>query len=61
MAKCSFCKTDIELGTGTMYVKKDGTILNFCSMKCEKNTLKLGRVPRFIKWTKSYVKGGVKK
>jgi len=61
MAKCSFCKSVIEQGTGTMYVKKDGTILNFCTMKCEKNLLKLGRVPRFIKWTKSFEKGEVKK
>ncbi len=60
MAKCSFCKTHIELGTGTMYVKKDGSILNFCTMKCEKNMLKLGRTPRFMKWTKAYEKGGVK-
>jgi large subunit ribosomal protein L24e len=61
MAKCSFCKTAIEPGTGTMYVKKDSTILHFCTMKCEKNMLNLGRVPRFIKWTKSFEKGGVKK
>jgi len=61
MAKCSFCKNHIELGTGTMYVKKDGTILNFCTMKCEKNTLKLKRTPRFTKWSKGYEKGEVKK
>ncbi len=61
MTKCTFCKSSIEPGTGTMYVKKDSTILNFCSMKCEKNMLKLKRVPRFTKWTKSYEKGEVKK
>ena len=27
-----------------MYVKKDGTIYLFCSSKCEKNRIKLGRV-----------------
>jgi len=57
MAKCSFCKTVIEVGTGTMYVKKDGSVFHFCSMKCEKNMLKLGRTPRYCKWTKSYEKG----
>lgn len=36
-----------------MYVKKDGKILYFCSMKCEKNMLKLGRKERKIKWTKA--------
>jgi large subunit ribosomal protein L24e len=61
MAKCTFCKTSIEQGTGTMYIKKDGTIFNFCSMKCEKNLLKLGRTPRYMKWTKAFEKGGVKK
>ena len=61
MAKCSFCRNAIEQGTGTMYVKKDGSILNFCTMKCEKNLLKLGRTPRYMKWTKAFEKGGVKK
>lgn len=61
MAKCSFCKTVIEPGTGTMYVKKDSTILHFCTMKCEKNMLHLGRTARFVKWTKAFEKGEVKK
>jgi len=61
MVKCSFCKTAIEPATGTMYVKKDGSVLHFCLMKCEKNMLKLERTPRYMKWTKSYEKGGVKK
>ena len=59
--KCSFCRNVIEPGTGTLYVKKDGSILNFCTMKCEKNALKLGRLPRYMKWTKAFEKGGVKK
>jgi len=50
MAKCSFCKEDIEKGTGKIYVKKDGKILNFCSSKCEKNMLKLKR--KDVKWKK---------
>lgn len=57
MAKCSFCKTDITPGTGKMFVRKDGSVLHFCSNKCEKNMLKLGRNPRYIKWTKAYEKG----
>ncbi|MEE8168437.1 MAG: 50S ribosomal protein L24e [Candidatus Hydrothermarchaeales archaeon] len=50
--ECSFCKRNIELGTGKMFVKKDGVTLYFCSSKCEKNMLKLGRVSRRVKWTK---------
>lgn len=57
MAKCSFCGNDIEKGTGKIYVQIDGKILNFCSMKCEKNMLKLKRKSRKQKWTKKYVKG----
>lgn len=53
---CSFCGEDIEPGTGKMFVKKDGAIFYFCSNRCEKNLLKLGRVPRRVKWTKRYVK-----
>ena len=52
---CSFCGDDIEPGTGKMFVKKDGIIFYFCSSKCEKNQLHLGRVPRRVKWTKRYV------
>ena len=33
-----------------MYVQKTGKILRFCSRKCEKNMLKLGREPRNVKW-----------
>ncbi len=54
MTDCTFCGTSLKLGTGKMYVKKEGTIYFFCSNKCEKNMLKLGRNPRFVKWTKAY-------
>lgn len=49
--KCSFCGSTIEFGTGMMYVKNDGVTLNFCSSKCRKNMIKLGRNPRKLKWT----------
>jgi large subunit ribosomal protein L24e len=49
--KCSFCYRDIELGTGKMYVKRDGTVLNFCTNKCYKNMIELKRVPRTTEWT----------
>ena len=51
MADCTCCGEKIEIGTGVMYVKKDAKILNFCSRKCEKNMIKLGRKPRNITWT----------
>lgn len=55
--KCSFCGNEIPKGTGKIYVKKDGKILYFDKMKCEKNMLKLKRKPVNIKWTKYYEKG----
>jgi large subunit ribosomal protein L24e len=57
MVICSFCGNEMPRGTGKMYVKKDGKIFYFCSMKCEKNMNKLGRKPLRTKWTKFYKKG----
>ncbi|HEX17519.1 MAG: 50S ribosomal protein L24e [Thermoplasmata archaeon] len=53
---CSFCGNEIEPGTGKLYIRKDGTIYHFCSSKCQKNLLKLKRVPRKVKWTRHYKK-----
>ncbi len=53
---CSFCGNEIEPGTGRMYVKKDGTVLYFCSSKCYKNMMELHRVPRRVRWTRDYLK-----
>ncbi len=52
MAKCSFCSKNIEIGTGKIFVTKEGKVLYFCSMKCEKNRNKLGRNPINFKWAK---------
>ncbi|NLX47653.1 MAG: hypothetical protein GXY70_05760 [Euryarchaeota archaeon] len=51
---CSFCGEQIEPGTGKMYVKKDGTVMLFCTNKCYKNMVELKRVPRNVTWTKAY-------
>jgi large subunit ribosomal protein L24e len=47
---CDYSGEEIEPGTGTMYVKKDGTILHFVDSKAEKNYF-LGREPRDLEWT----------
>ncbi len=54
MARCSFCRHNIELGTGKMLILKDGRVFNYCSRKCEKNQNKLGHVGRETKWTYAY-------
>jgi large subunit ribosomal protein L24e len=52
MAKCSFCDSIIERGTGKMVIENDGKIFRFCSLKCEKNLLKLKRDPRKVNWVR---------
>ena len=47
---CDYCGDDIEPGTGTMFVRTDGTTIHYCSAKCEKNA-DLGREPRDLEWT----------
>jgi large subunit ribosomal protein L24e len=51
---CTFCGANIEPGTGSMYVKKDGTTFLFCTNKCKKNMIDMGRVPRTTEWTHAY-------
>jgi large subunit ribosomal protein L24e len=53
---CSFCGREFPQGTGMMYVKTDGSILWFCSNKCKKNSLKLKRDSRKLKWTNYFGK-----
>lgn len=51
MSSCSFCGAAIEAGTGKMYIKKDGTVLHFDSSKCQRNSVGLGRINRYVGWT----------
>lgn len=48
--KCSFCSTNIEKGTGKMFIHSGGKISYYCSSKCSKNQQDLGRDPRNFKW-----------
>ncbi|MBI4043257.1 MAG: 50S ribosomal protein L24e [Candidatus Diapherotrites archaeon] len=54
--QCSFCGIQIPRGTGKIFVRKTGQTFFFCSNKCEKNLLKLGRSPRNVKWTLEFRK-----
>jgi large subunit ribosomal protein L24e len=53
---CSFCGSDIEPGTGKMFIKKDGVVHYFCRSKCQKNMLNLRRLGRDTQWTTTYLK-----
>ena len=52
--ECSFCGGPVARATGVLFVRKTGKKLAFCSKKCEKNLLKLGRNPRHVLWTNSF-------
>ncbi len=54
MVDCSFCGKSINPGTGKMYVKKDGTVFNFCSSKCQNIQIKRGFKARITPWTKMF-------
>ncbi|MFC1768367.1 50S ribosomal protein L24e [Nanoarchaeota archaeon] len=56
MAKCTFCGNVIESGTGKVFVLKEGKALYFCSSKCEKNQLKLGRKAITTRWSTRFIK-----
>jgi large subunit ribosomal protein L24e len=53
--QCSFCAGEVEPGTGTMFVKRDGTVFFFCSSSCRKQQLHLGRVGHRLKWTRAHI------
>ena len=54
MAKCIFCGREEPDFTGAFLLKNDGTTVFYCSSKCRKNHLKLGRDKRNLKWTEAY-------
>ncbi|MFH1916878.1 MAG: ribosomal eL24 family protein [Nanoarchaeota archaeon] len=56
MARCDFCKSRIEQGTGKKFIYKDGHISNFCSSKCERHTFRLKHKGRNVRWTEEYQK-----
>ena len=57
---CSFSHEEIEPGTGMMFVRRDCPVMWFKDSNARKNSLKLKRNPRKMKWTQRYEKGGIK-
>jgi large subunit ribosomal protein L24e len=43
--KCSYCQSEIEKGTGIMYVRKTGAIKYFCTKRCMKFDVKFKKKP----------------
>ena len=50
--KCAFCGREVRLGSGILFVRNDGSTRSYCSSKCRRNELKLGRDPRKLKWAR---------
>lgn len=55
---CSFCGYPLEPGSGTMFIKKDGSVYYFDKRRCQVSLLKQGRLARRIKWTRHYPRAG---
>lgn len=41
--KCSYCSSDVNRGSGIMYVFNTGSIKYFCSSRCYKNEILIKR------------------
>ena len=54
MVDCIFCGKGIKPGTGKMYIKKDGTVFNFCSSKCQNAQVKRKFKARITPWTRMF-------
>ena len=56
MVKCVFCGKEKSPHKGIHLIKNDGSVSYFCSSKCRRNVLNLGRDRRKIRWTEAFHK-----
>lgn len=54
MTKCVFCGKEEHSFKGIHLIKNDGSVNFFCSGKCRKNAVKLGRDKKRLKWTEAF-------
>jgi large subunit ribosomal protein L24e len=54
LAKCVFCGKEQEDYKGTYLMKNDGSANYYCSSKCNKSHINLGRDRRKIRWTEAF-------
>ncbi len=52
MPRCTFCKKTFEAPYGLIVFLNDGGFINFCSSKCRRNMLNLGRDNKKVNWTR---------
>ncbi len=58
--RCHFCNQAIPPGTGLMYVKKDGTVLRYCSRRCFVSAERYKRNPKRQAWIRKARKVGAR-
>ena len=56
MPSCTYCKREIEPGTGKLLIQNTGKQVWLCSSKCEKNMFKLKRKPAKVSWIRKQKK-----
>ncbi len=49
--RCAFCGREFPHGVGMLYVKRDGSMLWFCSRKCRVYMVEQKKDLRKLKWT----------
>ncbi|MCS7143043.1 MAG: 50S ribosomal protein L24e [Aigarchaeota archaeon] len=54
--RCTFCGGEFIHGIGLLYVKRDGTVMWFCSRRCRVYMIDRKRDPRRVRWTTYYGK-----
>lgn len=54
MVKCVFCGKEESPFRGVTLIQNNGITNFYCSSKCRKNALKLGRDKKKLKWTEAY-------
>lgn len=54
MTKCTFCGREEKPFKGVHLIRNTGNVSFFCSSKCRKNSEKLKRDKRVLKWTEAF-------
>ncbi|MBI5803705.1 50S ribosomal protein L24e [Candidatus Pacearchaeota archaeon] len=54
MTKCTFCGKEENPHKGLHLIRNSGSIDYFCSSKCRKNSTKLKRDKRKVRWTEAF-------
>jgi len=54
MTKCTFCGKEESPHKGTHVITNKGETNYFCTSKCQRNSIKLKRDKRKVRWTEAF-------